>query len=129
MSSEENFGYSGPAPTGASIQNNVTIAIQYQSTHTPSETVAWFYEVVRNNKDGHLPPNVSMDYKQIDPEYADFGNYNYVVVGKALGFPDWVLKHGAGYAQGRADDLGFAGAIARSIFDPANKQGDCTYLA
>ncbi|WP_323000750.1 calcium-binding protein [Denitromonas sp.] len=62
-----------------------------------------------------------MDYKQIDPEYADFGNYNYAVVGKALGFPDWVLKHGAGYAQGRADDLGFAGAIARSIFDPANK--------
>jgi hypothetical protein len=81
----------------------------------------WFYEHVRNNSDGHLSSSESMDYKQIKSpgvDYADFGNFNYAVVGKALGFSDFALEFGAGVAQGRADGLTYAGAIARSTADP-----------
>ncbi|HPT50186.1 MAG TPA: polymorphic toxin type 44 domain-containing protein, partial [Accumulibacter sp.] len=62
-----------------------------------------------------------MDYKQIDKSYADSGNFNFGAVGKALGFPDSVLKNGAGAAQGIADGLSFSEAFARSLLDPANR--------
>ena len=61
-----------------------------------------------------------MDYKQIDPQFADFGNFNYGVIGKALGFPDWVLKNAAGWAQGKADELNNTESIIRMALDPAN---------
>ncbi|MEO8122153.1 MAG: polymorphic toxin type 44 domain-containing protein, partial [Rhodoferax sp.] len=117
------FGYVGPVPTGVSVSDNVARAQAYQNTHTPAETLQWFYEAFRNNKDDHLPQSDSMDYKQIDQAYADFGNFNYGVVGKALGFPDWVLEYGAGYAQGRADGLTFQQTVIRSVFD-LNSKGD-----
>jgi len=118
---DQNYGFSGSVPPGASVQSNITRALEFQSTHSAAETFEWFYEQVRNNKDGHLPPSESMDYKQIDPSYADFGNYNFGAVGKALGYPDAVLQYGAGWAQGRADGLTRFEAAIRSISDFKNK--------
>jgi hypothetical protein len=115
--SDSNYGFDGVVPPGVSIQDNVQIAQTFQNNHTPAEVAEYFYDIVRNNKDGHLPADVSMDYKQIDPIYADFGNFNYAVVGKALGFPDWALEHGAGVAQGKADGLTWSDAMLRSMWD------------
>lgn len=61
----DNYGFTGAVSPGASVADNIFRGTQYQATHTPQETFDWFYEHVRNNKDGHLPPNESMDYKQI----------------------------------------------------------------
>jgi len=69
--SQNNYGFTLSVPPGTSVEDNVIRALQYQSTHTPDETAVWFYEMVRNNHDGHLPQNVSMDYKQIGKQYAD----------------------------------------------------------
>ncbi len=101
--SQENYSFDGNAPFGISIQSNVVRASEYQRTHSPAETAEWFYQVFRNNHDQHLSVNESMDYKQIDKTYADFGNYNYGVVSKVLGLPDWIALYGAGWAQGKAD--------------------------
>jgi len=87
-----NYNFNGLVPVGVNVEDNVNRALEYQKTHTTLETVAWFKDVVRNNRDGHLPLWESMDYKQINPIYSEFGNFNYGVVGKALGFPDFVLK-------------------------------------
>jgi len=89
---DQNFGFMGSVPSVATIQANVTEALAFQSTHNADETLLWFRDQVRNNKDGHLSQNDSMDYKQINPSFADFGNYNFGVVGKALGYPDWFLQ-------------------------------------
>tara|TARA_R110001583_G_scaffold195251_1_gene370892 strand:+ start:35 stop:1174 length:1140 start_codon:yes stop_codon:yes gene_type:complete len=70
--------------------------------------INFFYNSVRNGS--------VMDYKQLGPQYAEFGNYNYGAIGRALGIPSQVLKRGAGWAQiqaGTSDDsyghyLGFA---------------------
>lgn len=67
MSDLDNLGFSGAVPDGVSIKENINRALEYRDTHTPAETAWWFYNVVRNNKDGHLTPDQSMDYKQIDP--------------------------------------------------------------
>jgi len=48
----------------------------------------------------------SMDYKQIDLSYADFGNFNYAIVASTLGLPDVVVTKGAGWAQQQADYWG-----------------------
>ena len=120
MTSPVSFGFPGAIPPGVSVADNVSRAQEFQDAHTPAETLQWFYETVRNNKDQHLPTADSMDYKQFDPAYAPFGNFNYGVVGKALGLPDWVLQYGAGYAQGRADGLNFEDAVVRSIADTKN---------
>jgi len=77
MTGTSNYGFSGDVPEGVSVEQNVQIAQEYQKTHTPAETLQWFFDTVRNNKDGHLPTSESMDYKQTDPKYADFGNFNY----------------------------------------------------
>ena len=119
-----NYGFPGAVPTGVSVEDNVARALAYQATHTTAETIEWFYNVVRNNKDGHLPTagaDASMDYKQLGGQYQDFGNFNYAVVGKALGFPDLLLKYGAGVAQGRANGKSLPESIIRSLLDPRNK--------
>jgi len=58
-----NFGFTGAIPDNVSIQSNIDRAIQYQATHSDWQTLKWFYDVVRNNKDGHLSTDESMDYK------------------------------------------------------------------
>ena len=119
--SQNNYGFTGSVPHGVSVEDNVIRALQYQSTHAPDETAVWFYEIVRNNKDGRLSPGVSMDYKQIGKQYADFGNFNYAVVAKALGFPDSVTELGAGVAQGKANGLTLGEAVLRAALDPLNR--------
>ena len=121
MSYQDTYGFVGAMPPGVTVADNVARAQAFQRTHTPAETVQWFNEIFRNNKDGHLSSSESMDFKQIDSIYASFGNFNYGVVGRVLGFPNWVLEYGAGYAQGRADGLSFEQTVYRSILDLKNK--------
>ena len=97
--SENKFSFDGYIPPGVSVQNNIDRALAFKDSHTVQETLNWFYETVRNNKDQHLPQSESMDYKQIDPVYQDFGNFNYGAVGSALGYSDIFLRDGAGWAQ------------------------------
>lgn len=78
---DENFSFNGSMPVDASISNNISKALAYQSTHTEYETLLWFKSMV----DYGSP----WDYKiQPDPNgnkvYQDFGNFNYAVVGTAL---------------------------------------------
>ncbi|MBL8328769.1 MAG: hypothetical protein JNJ71_07940 [Rubrivivax sp.] len=118
---DANYGFLGAVPPGVSITSNIDRALQYKANHTPYETFVWFYEQVRNNRDRHLPLDTSMDYKQIDPGYADFGNFNFGAVGNALGIPSAILQYGAGIAQGRADGLPTGGAIFRALIDFENR--------
>lgn len=97
---DKNFGFSGNIPDGVSIENNIKEALEYKNTHNEIETLFWFREKVGNNKDERLiPQSESMDYKQIDSKYAEFGNFNYGAVGTALGYPSEFLKLMAGAAQ------------------------------
>ncbi|WP_435947456.1 polymorphic toxin type 44 domain-containing protein [Dryocola sp. BD586] len=50
----------------------------------------WFYQKVRNRG--------PWDYKQFNPLFAAFGNFNFV----AAGIPPEILLQGAGFAQSRA---------------------------
>jgi hypothetical protein len=92
----DNYGFEGAVPPNVSVSDNIAKARAYQATHTTKETLLWFYEHVRNNRDAHLPQSESMDCKQIDRKYADFGNFNYGAVGHALGFSDDMLEYAAG---------------------------------
>ena len=117
----DNYGFNGQIPAGASVADNIRKALDYQSTHATRETFDWFYDTVRNNNDGHLPQDQSMDYKQIDPKYADFGNFNYGAVTRALGIPDYISKLGAGWAQQKAKEkITNEEALARALLDPEN---------
>lgn len=42
------------------------------------------------------------DYKQFDPYWAEFGNFNFGAAGYAAGIPAKILLMGAGWAQSRA---------------------------
>jgi hypothetical protein len=126
-----NYGFTGPVPEGVSIEENIIRVQEYQKTHTPKETHDWFIETFRNNKDGHLPASESMDYKQIDPKYADFGNFNYGVITQALNIPESVALFGAGYAQGQAgkspaseEKLTPIEATIAALRDPTNNFND-----
>lgn len=90
---DANLGFTGDIPPGASIENNIRRMLEYCQSHSYRETCEWWYDHVRNNavrSDGHREMSLteSMDYKQIDGKYANYGNYNYAVMAKVLGFPD-----------------------------------------
>lgn len=121
MPSNNNYGFTGAVPPGVSVEDNVNRALDYQRMHTPAETAERFYDVVRNNRDRHLSLSESMDYKQIDSKYADFGNFNCGVISKAVGFPDSISELGAGVAQGKADGLTLGESIVRAVTDPKNR--------
>ncbi|MEH5010239.1 polymorphic toxin type 44 domain-containing protein [Phytobacter diazotrophicus] len=57
-------------------------------------TYYWFYQKVRNKG--------PRDYKQFDPYWAAFGNFNFGATGHAAGIPAEILLMGAGWAQSRA---------------------------
>jgi hypothetical protein len=96
--------FSGPIPGHASIENNIRVAMEYRDSHPNLlDRLQWFREMVKPNKDRHLPISQSWDYKQIDKKYADFGNYNYGVTGIALGIPAELLTISAGAAQISSD--------------------------
>lgn len=122
MSLDSNYGFTGAIPPGITVEGNVIRAQNYQNTHTPIESFLWFHEVFRNNLDRHLPLSESMDFKQIDREYAPFGNFNYGVVGRAIGIPQWMLEYAAGYAQGRADGLSIAETFIDRSLTPQTKE-------
>jgi hypothetical protein len=81
-----------PVPPDASVSQNIKDA---ENRLNPM----WFYDQVRNRKD---QPDYKWDYKQKNPAYEPFGNFNYGATGAAFGFPDWVLKRAAGFAQGQS---------------------------
>ncbi|HEY2452408.1 MAG TPA: polymorphic toxin type 44 domain-containing protein [Scandinavium sp.] len=59
-----------------------------------ASTYYWFYQKVR----GRGP----WDYKQFNPYWAKFGNFNFGAAGTAAGIPEEILLMGAGFAQTRA---------------------------
>jgi hypothetical protein len=76
------------APPGVDVNKNMQ---QANDNWNPF----WFYNQVRNNG--------PWDYKQSGRRYEDFGNFNYGATGSAFGWPDSVLRRGAGYANQKAD--------------------------
>jgi len=84
----------GPGPQ--IIRNNMAEARQhsYGRNMAPPQTYIWFYQKVRNKG--------PWDYKQFNPYWAEFGNFNYGATGTAAGIPENILLMGAGAAQLRA---------------------------
>lgn len=58
------------------------------------DTYYWFYQKVRLKG--------PWDYKQFNPYWTDFGNFNYGASGTAAGIPAAILLKAAGWAQSRA---------------------------
>jgi len=75
-------------PPGVDIIENIKEAVAHKLDYP------WFYDQVRNKG--------PWDYKQLDQEYADFGNFNYGATGKAAGFSEATLLRAAGWAQVQA---------------------------
>lgn len=50
--SQENLGFTGAVPPNVSIQANVARALEFQGTHTPTETEHWLggYEINQKMK-------------------------------------------------------------------------------
>ena len=129
MSNSYTTSFAGAIPPGVTIQGNIYRALEFQRTHTRQETIAWFNDAVRNNKNGHLPQEQSMDYKQLDADtrapgeesiYTDFGNYNYGAVGRALGISDEILLRGAGYQQQMDNGKSVTEALIEMLTDQVN---------
>lgn len=78
------------APPGVSIHSNMCEA----ELHRGLGGLDWFYSQVRLGG--------PWDYKQQGRQYADFGNFHYGAVGKALGLPESMLLRAAGWAQGQS---------------------------
>lgn len=86
-------------PKTANLNNNIFISKKLKEIAdsvwgADMAKYSFFYHQVRNGS--------RWDYKQLDPKYADFGNYNYGATGAALGIPSDVLLRAAGWAQVRA---------------------------
>jgi len=127
-----NLGFTGNTPENISIENNINKALSYQKNHDPISTLFWFYNHVRNNKDGHLSISESMDYKQIDSKYAEFGNYNFGAVGRALGYSDEFLKIMAGVAQIVSNGnwyMAFGAPVFENYGDNPGKGGQAPFPA
>lgn len=84
----------GPGPQ--IIRNNIAEARRhsYGRNMAPPQTYLWFYQKVRNKG--------PWDYKQFNPYWAEFGNFNYGATGTAAGIPENILLMAAGSAQLRA---------------------------
>jgi RHS repeat-associated protein len=72
-------------PPGASCPANVSQTKQH------SLDPLWFVDQVK--------PGGPWDYKVLDPQYEDFGNFNFGVTSAAFGFPYYVGQNGAGFVQ------------------------------
>jgi RHS repeat-associated protein len=73
-----------PAPAGVDIRGNMRQAASHVN---PS----WFYNQVRNKG--------PWDYKQVDPRYQDFGNFNYGATCRSFGFSERTCLREAGRGQ------------------------------
>lgn len=96
MSIENSFV--GPKPTfekdgitEVNVEAHINEARNYALTHNPLDILQWFKGKVSNKGD--------WDYKQQDRKYADFGNWHYGLVAKAIGIPESMALSGAGGAQ------------------------------
>ncbi|WKZ92212.1 polymorphic toxin type 44 domain-containing protein [Chimaeribacter arupi] len=87
---------SGPVSGSKIIHNNMREACQHGMSRNMATagTYYWFYQKVRNKG--------PWDYKQFNPYWAAFGNFNFGAAGTAAGIPAETLLMGAGYAQIRA---------------------------
>jgi len=64
----------------------------------------WFHHMVnygaqwdyKNQKDPRFPRSPGVNYT---PEFENFGNWHYGVIGSALDLPAWVLTNAAGFVQ------------------------------
>jgi RHS repeat-associated protein len=92
------------APPGAYVGANIEEARGHNNFPL---NLKWFYDMVKN-----MSP---WDYKQKGSQYADFGNFNYGVTGRAAGIPGDTLLRAAGWAQKKA------GTSKREWGDPAGK--------
>lgn len=81
------------SPPDVSIDANIEEATQKKINLREDSAflLSWFYTKVRNKGD--------WDYKQLDRQYADFGNFHYGAVGTAAGISEGVLLRAAGAAQ------------------------------
>lgn len=79
-----------PVHFSASLNNNILTSIDMSRTPLPVRML-WFKDIIGNKR--------PWDFKQMDPQYADYGNYHYGAVGAALGIPAEVLLRLAGWAQ------------------------------
>jgi hypothetical protein len=75
-----------PGPPNVGLDQNM----KYAHDNGPK----WFLQQVPNKH--------PWDYKQLDPRYEAFGNFNFGSAGRAAGLPTQVLERGAGWAQQRA---------------------------
>lgn len=82
---------------------------------TPPLNLLWFYDQVHNKG--------PWDYKQLDPDYADFGNFNYGATGAALGLSQDTLLRAAGWAQTRSvnSGVGVAPSLSEAILGVGEK--------
>jgi RHS repeat-associated protein len=85
------FGGAMPIPPGVNVPLNVAIAALIGAGVLPGMKYAWFYLMVRNRG--------PWDYKQLDPKYQAFGNYNYGSTAASAGIPLEIALRAAGYAQ------------------------------
>src|SRR5205823_11483500 len=78
-----------PMPSETELQRNICAARQ-RSWHDPTDAL-WF----RNQFNDQGP----MDYKRQGKELTDFGNFNFGVMGAAMGWPTVFLLNEAGINQ------------------------------
>ena len=86
----------GPSGGWQILQNNMQEARgrSYGRDKALPQTYYWFYQKVRNRG--------PWDYKQFNPYWAAFGNFNFGAAGTAAGIHAGILLMGAGWAQSHA---------------------------
>jgi len=85
-------------PKGADVDSNIAKARGMRTVLLPPLNLLWFWEQVHNK--------APWDYKQLERDYADFGNFNYGATGTALGLSQDTPLRAAGWAQKRAGNAG-----------------------
>jgi Bacterial toxin 44 len=76
-------------PPGVSVDQNIKEAAAHKADFI--SRYLWFHDQVNNGG--------PWDYKRLNSEYEDFGNFNYGATGKAAGFSEATLLRAAGWKQ------------------------------
>lgn len=58
--------FTGSIPPGFDVNAAIKLAQEKAATLSANDLLNWFNNMVRNNKDGHLPQDISWDFKQIN---------------------------------------------------------------
>ena len=83
-----------PVTSPIAAPNSYSACENIRSAKNHRYQVFWFYNQVKNK--------APWDYKQLNGDYADLGNFNYGMTGSAVGFPEAILLRMAGWAQRQA---------------------------